>query len=63
MNQSEALQNLINGVEKGQSSGIYTFEEASLLWESIKSFFPTTSSTDVKTPQTTKQNEKKGGKK
>lgn len=31
-----AVQNLINGCLLGQSKGAYTFEESSLLWESIK---------------------------
>jgi hypothetical protein len=31
-----AVQNLINAALLGQSKGAYTFEEASLVWESIK---------------------------
>jgi hypothetical protein len=31
-----AVQNLINGCLVGQSKGAYTFEESSLIWESIK---------------------------
>lgn len=31
-----ALQNLINASLLGQSKGAYTFEEASIVWESIK---------------------------
>lgn len=31
-----AVQNLINGCLLGQSKGAFTFEESSLIWESIK---------------------------
>jgi hypothetical protein len=31
-----AVQNLINGCLLGQSKGSYSFEESSLIWESIK---------------------------
>jgi hypothetical protein len=31
-----AVQNLINGCLLGQSKGAYSFEESSLIWESIK---------------------------
>lgn len=31
-----AVQNLINGCLVGQSKGAYSFEESSLIWESIK---------------------------
>jgi len=38
MNQQEALQVLINGVESAQSRGAYSLEEASKLWEAVRMF-------------------------